>query len=148
MQFFLLFDGNKCVGCYSCEVACKQENDVPPGPRWIRVIRKGPWPVPSGLRMTYQLERCRHCGRPPCIDACPVSAIWKQENGIVKIDQEKCIGCRSCIEVCPFKAPQFNDEKKTVQICTLCEHRIEKGLGPSCVENCMTRAIQFEISTS
>lgn len=143
MQYSLLFDAERCIGCHACEVACKQENNVPAGPKWIRVIRKGPWETSNGLKMTYILERCRHCGRPPCIVVCPVNAIMKQDNGIVCIDRERCIGCKNCIEACPFKAPQFIEEEKIVEMCTLCEHRLQRGLNPSCVENCMTKAIQF-----
>jgi len=142
-QYALIFDLKRCIGCYACEVACKQEHNLPVGPRWIRVVKKGPIVVNGQLRMDFVPVTCKHCAIPPCIEACPVNAITKREDGIVTIDPKLCNGCMECIQVCPFGAPQLNPEKKVVEICTLCVERIDKGLKPACVQSCYAKAISF-----
>ena len=141
-QYALLVDEKRCVGCQTCEVACKQENSLPVGPKWMAVISRIR-EVDGKLVMSFSVIRCRHCGKPPCIDACPTSAITKRADGIVLVDPELCSGCMACIEACPFGALQFNPQKNVVEKCTLCVHRIEKGLKPACVIHCPAEAIQF-----
>lgn len=142
-QYNLLIDTELCVGCQACEVACKQENSLPVGPRWMRVIQVGPEEVNGKLVMSFHPARCMHCGKPRCIDACPEKAITKRMDGIVLIDDRLCTGCMLCIEACPFGAPQFNPETNTVGKCLLCVHRVDKGLKPACVLACPTGAIYF-----
>jgi len=99
--------------------------------------------VGDKLVMHYVPTVCKHCGNPPCIDACPENAITKREDGIVLVNTDLCIGCKACIEACPFKAPQYNPEKNVVEMCTLCVHRVEKGLKPNCATHCPAEAIFF-----
>lgn len=139
----LVFDPNLCVGCNSCEVACKQKNGLPVGVHWIQVITIGPYKAGERLRMRFSSVRCMHCAKAPCIDTCPENAIVKRADGIVLIDEEACIGCKKCIEVCPFGAIQFNDERGVVWKCTLCAKLIDEGLEPSCAKHCMTGALRF-----
>jgi len=139
----LLVDIELCVGCFACEVACKQEHNLPVSERWIRVVKAGPKKVGGKLRMHFVPERCRHCGKPPCLDACPVGAISKRCDAIVLFNEELCIGCTVCIEVCPFGAPQYNPERNIVEACNLCIERVDRGLEPSCVQNCPTEALHF-----
>jgi len=141
--YSLIFDRDLCVGCHACEIACKQEYDIPVGPRWMQVIPRGPDEVGGKLVLTFQNIRCMHCGKPPCINACPVDAITKRGDGIVLINPDLCIACKACIEACPFAAPQFNLEKNVVEKCTLCEHRLSKSLEPACTLVCPTGAIRF-----
>ena len=141
-QYALLVDEKRCVGCQTCEVACKQENSLPVGPKWMAVISRIK-EVDGKLVMSFSLIRCRHCANPPCIPACPTNAITTRTDGIVLIHQELCDGCMACIEACPFGAPQFNPEKNTVEMCTLCVHRIEKALKPACVQHCPSEALHF-----
>lgn len=142
VQLSLLVNLDSCIGCQACEVACKQENNLPVGPRLIRVIQVGPEKVGGKLIMKFHPIRCMHCGRPICMESCPTKAISKRIDGIVLIDSNLCIGCNLCIEVCPFSAPQFNPERGIVEKCTLCVHRVDKGLKPACVQTCPTGALQ------
>ena len=143
VTYSLLVDSDLCIGCQACEVACKQENNIPVGPKWMRVIQVGPEEKGGKLTMSFVPMRCRHCGKPPCLDACPTGAITKRADGIVMIDPELCIGCKECIEACPFGIPQVNPETDVAEMCTLCRHRIDQGLEPACVLACPTRAISF-----
>lgn len=142
-KYSLVFEADLCHGCQACEVACKQEHDLPVGPRWIRVAPHGPDQAGTKLVLTFKSRRCMHCSRPPCIDACPVDAITRRADGIVLISEDLCIVCDACIEACPFEAPQFNPQKNMVEKCTLCVHRIDEGLKPACVQACPTEALLF-----
>jgi len=118
-----------CCGCHSCEVACKQEHDLGVGPRLIRVIEKSPLFIPI---------YCHHCAKPPCKDACPVEAIYRNDQGLVLINEEACIGCRECVTACPFGAMQFDDIKEVAAKCDLCLERLTEGKAPACSLICPT----------
>ena len=142
-KYAMLFRKDLCLGCQACEIACKQEHDIPVGPRWTRIITLGPEEKAGKIRLSFEQTRCMHCGHPPCIAACPVDAISKREDGIVLINEELCIGCSACIEACPFGAPQYNPRKDKVEKCNLCAHRIDRGIEPACVHTCPTGALVF-----
>lgn len=139
----MVFRRNLCLGCQACEIACKQEHDIPVGPRWIRVFKVGPEKTNGRLRLSFRQVRCMHCGKPLCLEACPTNAIYKRVDGLVLIDDKLCIGCEICIEACPFEAPQFNPEKDIVEKCNFCVHRVDEGLTPACVLVCPTKALIF-----
>ncbi|MFC1929932.1 4Fe-4S dicluster domain-containing protein [Chloroflexota bacterium] len=139
----LLIDVDRCVGCYACEVACKQENDLPLGPRWCRIIPIGPRELQEELHLDFVPTTCIHCDDPICSYFCPLGAITKREDGIVLIDEDKCNGCGLCVYGCPCGAIYFNQEKKIAGKCSLCVSRIDDGLEPSCVQHCIGRALQF-----
>ncbi len=143
MRITLLADSHLCTGCLACEVVCKLEHNLPVGPRWIRVIQVGPKEVAGKIVMEFVPMHCRHCENPPCIKACPVDAISKRKDGIVIFNEDLCICCENCVEACPFGAPQYNPEKKVMQVCNLCYDRIDKGLLPACVQNCPNQALIF-----
>jgi len=139
----LLFNADECIGCFACEVACKQEHNLPADEHWIHIFKIGPTKVEGKLTMRFAAIHCRHCGKAPCIDICPVDAISKRPDGIVLFNEELCIGCRACLEACPFAAPQYNFEKNIMRACNLCVERTDKGLEPSCVHHCPTDALRF-----
>ena len=121
-----------CMGCHACEVACKQEHNLGVGPRLIKVVEKSPAYIPI---------YCHHCARPPCKDACPVEAIFRDERGIVHIKEERCIGCKACIEACPFGAMQFDEEREVAVKCDLCHERLKNNEEPACSKACPTQCI-------
>ncbi|MBU2547386.1 MAG: 4Fe-4S dicluster domain-containing protein [Proteobacteria bacterium] len=123
---------NDCMGCHACEVACKQEYDLKVGPRLIRIIEN---------MSDFQPVYCHHCAKPPCRDACPVEAIFRNERGVVLIDNERCIGCRECIDACPFGAMQFDEDAGLAVKCDLCLDRVLAGREPACQAICPTRCI-------
>jgi len=119
-----------------------QENALSSG-SWINVVTGGPRMVDDELVVDYVPVTCTHCAKPACLDACPMEAITKHQDGIVLIDEGLCNGCKACIPACPFAVIRFNTEKDVVEKCHLCSHRIEKGLEPACVRHCQAGAILF-----
>jgi len=139
----IFIDIEYCIGCMACEVACKQENDIPVGIKWINVVKVGPRMVGNKLRMDFVPMRCRHCAKASCLDACPEKAISKRSDGIVLIDRELCTGCMACAEACPFGVIQLNDKTQVAEKCTLCVHLVDAGLEPACVHTCPSKCLYF-----
>jgi len=147
MQLAFYFDQTRCIGCYTCTVACKNWHDVPAGPaNWRRVstIQKGLYPE---LFVAFLSQGCYHCAEPACVDVCPAGAISKREtDGVVVVDREACLGAdecsRPCLEACPYDAPQFGAEDNAkMQKCGFCLDRWDDGKQPICVAACPTRAM-------
>jgi Fe-S-cluster-containing dehydrogenase component len=153
MKTFLI-DLNKCVGCFNCQLVCKDEhvgNDWTPyakpqpetGHFWIKVNEKVRGTVPK-VRISYLPMPCMHCDEAPCMPACPEGAIFKREDGLVLIDPEKCVGCMNCLDSCPYGVIYFNRDLNIAQKCTGCAHLIDQGWKePRCVDACPTGALQF-----
>jgi Fe-S-cluster-containing dehydrogenase component len=139
----LLTDIDLCIGCLACETACKQEHNLPVSTKWMSVVRVGPVMAGGRLVMDFVPMHCRHCENPPCMVACPVGAISKRSDGIVLYNEETCIGCKQCIEACPFGAAQYNPDVQRAQACNLCVERVDQGLLPACAQNCPTQALVF-----
>ncbi|MBC35110.1 MAG: dimethylsulfoxide reductase, chain B [Bacteroidetes bacterium] len=144
------FDSSACSGCKTCQMACKDKNDLPVGQLWRRVyeITGGDWKEEAGVWkndvFAYNLSMsCNHCENPVCVNNCPSNALQKREDGIVFIDQETCIGCKYCEMVCPYGAPQYDHQKKLMGKCDLCKDYIDQGLNPSCVDACPMRTLDF-----
>lgn len=136
---------DKCVGCRACMNACKFENnttlDLMVNYRWVAFREKGKFP---NVKREFIPLACNHCKRPACLRSCPTKAIIKRkEDGIVLIDQSKCVGCQRCVMACPYGVPQFNNVTKKVEKCTFCYHRTQKGLPPACVATCVGRALDY-----
>lgn len=143
-QAALEIDHPLCWGCRTCEVACKQEMNAPDGVRLIRVLEDGPREVEGKLEFVFHVSLCRHCEVPPCAEACPEQAIHKREDGIVVLDQERCTGCKACIEECPYEAIAFDQDAGVATKCNLCHHRVDRGLLPACADNvCLAHCIHF-----
>jgi anaerobic dimethyl sulfoxide reductase subunit B (iron-sulfur subunit) len=145
------FDASACVGCKTCQVACKDKNSLPLGVRWRRVYEYagGDW-VPHGDQMLpsnvfgYTMSvACMHCQDPLCVEACPAGAMTKRADGVVLIDADKCIGCRYCEWACPYGAPQFDEAAGVMTKCNFCQDLLAQGQNPACVDACPLRALQF-----
>ncbi|MBZ0155332.1 MAG: 4Fe-4S dicluster domain-containing protein [Alphaproteobacteria bacterium] len=140
-QYTMMVDLERCIGCKSCEAACKLENGIPMGRYRTKVI----WVAPQkGSRLYFVSMPCMHCAKPACKASCPVGAISKrQEDGVVLIDKERCIGCRYCAWACPYGAMGFDEDRMVADKCTYCAHRLARGEQPSCVTKCPGRALTF-----
>ena len=143
IEYAIVVNSADCVGCNACEVACKQEHNLPIGPRWIRVYPDTLREIEGKLQLRYIITHCMHCSRPSCKDACPVDAIIKREDGIVLVSEELCIGCKDCIDACPLGVMQFDEEKAVAQKCDMCVDRIDTGRQPACVGACPSHCIYF-----
>lgn len=133
---------DRCVGCHTCEIACKIENDVPLGiwRSWVKEIEKGKYPnVVRAFRPTL----CNHCENPVCVKVCPVGAAWKREDGMVLVDPHLCVGCRYCMSACPYEVRYIHPQKGIIDKCDFCRTRVDAGLKPSCVEACPNSARIF-----
>ena len=139
----LFVDYDYCIGCRACEVACKQEHDIPVGIKWINVVHVGPRMVGKKLKMDFVPMRCRHCAKAPCMEACPEKAIAGRSDGVVLIDPELCTGCMACAEACSFGAIQLNPQTHVAEKCTQCVNRIDAGLEPACVHACPSKCMYF-----
>lgn len=139
----LLIDVDKCVGCYACEIACKQEHDLPLDPRWCRVVSIGPRTLQEKHHLDILPAMCFQCEEPVCSYFCSSGAIKKREDGLVIIDEDECTGCELCIYGCPYGAIYFNQEREIAGKCSFCTSRIDNGLEPSCVQHCIGGALMF-----
>lgn len=155
----MVFDLDRCIGCYSCTVACHVENGTPPGIWYAPVYQQEVGTFPHVKRVFLPML-CMHCEDPPCLKACPTKAISRRADGIVLVDQDVCCGSRACVSACPYGAMHVYDNAGgdfegqltpfeqsfqgkfqigTVQKCTFCAHRIDQGIFvPACVESCPT----------
>jgi len=140
MRYGFVIDHRKCIGCHACTVACKEENQVPLGTfrTWVKYVEKGTWP---NTRRYFSVLRCNHCDDAPCITICPTVALYRRADGIVDFDGARCIGCKSCMQGCPYDALYIDPNTNTAAKCHYCAHRVEVGLEPACVVVCPERAI-------
>lgn len=167
MRYGMAINTKRCIGCHTCSVKCKIENNVPNGIWWnqTRTVGGEDMDAPSGqwpnTELYYETIQCMHCENPACTRVCPVGATFKDpETGIVRQDYDKCIGCRMCMAHCPYtgvrsfnwEEPQYHldvalgasgvaaHQKHTVEKCTMCYHRTSRGEQPGCVEVCLAQA--------
>jgi len=152
VRWGMLIDANKCAdNCQECVKACNEENGLSGHDRpqtdaqWIRKVTLRD---KRTNHVTNLPLMCQHCANPPCVDVCPTGASFKRADGIVLVDKHICIGCRYCMMACPYKARSFVHEvlydqvpdvprgKGTVESCTFCVHRVDRGERPACEEAC------------
>ena len=148
-RYVMVIDLRRCYGCHTCSIACKAEFDVPLGGwrSWVKVLNKGKYP---NVRRHFLPRLCNHCDTPACVHVCPVRATYKSENGAILQRVERCIGCRYCMQACPYNA-RYVLPRKTAAVrykhiidkCDFCIHRVERGLEPACVNACPAKARIF-----
>ncbi len=140
MQYGFAIDQRTCIGCHACTVACKTEHEVPVGQfrTWVKYVDKGAYPSTT---REFGVMRCNHCTDAPCVTICPTKALFKRSDGIVDFDRDRCIGCKSCMQACPYDAIYIDEDTHTAAKCNFCAHRIDVGLEPACVVVCPTESI-------
>jgi anaerobic dimethyl sulfoxide reductase subunit B len=149
-QMAFYYDQSACTGCKACQIACKDDNDLEVGILWRRVVdvQGGDW-IKQGDTWIHSIVNyslsiaCNHCKEPICMEVCPTEAITKRDDGIVLIDEDKCIGCRYCEWSCPYAAPQYQSDKGKMSKCDFCVDNIDQGLPPACVAACPMRVLDF-----
>ncbi|MCA9967346.1 MAG: polysulfide reductase NrfD [Anaerolineales bacterium] len=139
-NYGFVIDNRKCIGCHACSVACKSENEVPlsVSRTWVKYVETGTYP---NSRRHFQVTRCNHCANPPCVRICPTQAMYQREDGIVEFDNSFCIGCKACLQACPYDAIYIDPDSHTAAKCHYCAHRTDIGLEPACVVVCPEQAI-------
>ncbi len=159
-RYAMVIDLNTCVGCNACMAACAMENQTPVWKnKWRTYVHDKEIGTADDVHRRFFPRLCNHCSNPPCLTVCPTGATYQLDNGIVLVDDERCMGCRACAMACPYdaryevtyedveKATEFYGELKrkhpSMDKCTFCAHRVEKGLKPACVETCVGSARMF-----
>jgi anaerobic dimethyl sulfoxide reductase subunit B (iron-sulfur subunit) len=137
-------DPQRCIKCFTCEIACKQWRGIVPATiklRRVYEVTTGEFPQVS---RTFHSVACQHCPDAPCIGVCKPGALSKgTTDGIVAVDAARCDGCRQCLEACPFDVPQF-DEAGILCLCDLCSDRLVEGKRPICADACPTQALRWQ----
>ena len=162
-RYGMVIDLKRCVGCHACSISCKVAHGTSFGIFWNRVYEIEEGKYPSVRR--YSLPRlCMHCENAPCVEVCPTGASSRRADGIVLVDQEKCVGCKYCMVACPYGARYLNEKAEgyfsreltpyeeqaykqhrvgVVQKCNFCAERLEIGKQPACVATCIGKARYF-----
>ena len=140
MNYGFVIDNRLCIGCHACTVACKSEHDIPIGVNrtHVKYIEKGVFPNST---REFSVHRCNHCAEAPCVEICPTTALYTRADGIVDFDNDRCIGCKSCMQACPYDALYIDPNTSTAAKCNYCAHRLDGGYEPACVIVCPVEAI-------
>ena len=135
-------DMTACVGCRTCQIACKDKNNLKVGTlfRQVRTFETGAYPHPGVYHFS---GTCNHCTNPKCVEGCPTGAMYIDTDLTVQHDDSKCIGCKYCVWNCPYGNPKFIPELGVVHKCDMCKDLRKQGLNPACADACYMRAIEW-----
>lgn len=143
MSLGFYVDLQRCIGCRTCQVACKDRRDLQsagPRPRRVDSFECGTYPDVSLFHLALS---CNHCDEPACAAGCPTAALHKADDGTVQYDADRCVVCRNCMTVCPYGAPQHDEDANLIAKCDACKALRDAGRNPVCVDACPMRAIEF-----
>ncbi|MBR5474134.1 MAG: 4Fe-4S dicluster domain-containing protein [Lachnospiraceae bacterium] len=141
-QLGFYFDMTRCIGCRTCQVACKDRWQIQGAgarPRRVETYETGEYP---DAKMYHIAMSCNQCGNPACVAACPTGAMFKAEDGTMRYDESLCDGCGACVTGCPYGAPQLLETGKIAR-CDSCYTLREAGMNPVCVDACLMRCLDF-----
>jgi Fe-S-cluster-containing dehydrogenase component len=140
-KYILHHEAEDCVGCHACEIHCKTNKSLGPGPSPCQIVTV---PQTGHPRARFVFMPCFHCEDAWCLAACPTRAVQRRDkDGIVSIEASLCIGCKSCMAACPWGAPQWDPVTKKAVKCDYCKDRLDVGLQPACVTKCLTGCLTF-----
>jgi Fe-S-cluster-containing dehydrogenase component len=143
-RYCIIQNQDRCIGCLSCEIYCKENKKLPEGPKLCQIVMLGQRSVRGLPREAYVYMGCFHCEKPVCVAACPTGAMRKREkDGIVYVESDLCIGCKACMVACPWGAAQWDPECNKAVKCDLCKDRLDQGLQPVCVSVCTTQCLSL-----
>lgn len=143
MSLGFYVDLQRCIGCRTCQVACKDRRDLQsagPRPRRVDSFECGTYPDVSLFHLALS---CNHCDEPACVAGCPTAALHKADDGTVQYDADRCVVCRNCMTVCPYGAPQHDEDANLIAKCDACKALRDAGRNPVCVDACPMRALEF-----
>jgi len=141
-RYGMLIDTTKCVGCFACSVACQMQNGLERENQFIRYEEKETGKFPN-VRWQVIPIQCQHCDDAPCARVCPTKARATRPDGVVLVEEKRCIGCKYCVAVCPYQANTMDVKKGIAEKCRFCIEEVEKGSKPACVTTCLTTARIF-----
>ncbi|MDR1714087.1 MAG: 4Fe-4S dicluster domain-containing protein [Coriobacteriales bacterium] len=142
-RFAMVMDTRRCVGCDSCTIACKIQNDLPLQIFFNPVVTDGPHGIYPQLHMNHIPLMCMHCAESPCVHVCPTGASKQDDDGIIWVDPVSCIGCGACIAACPYDMRHKDKGSGVCMKCDFCKDRVRKRQEPHCVWTCHQRARIF-----
>lgn len=164
MRLGMVIDLKRCMGCYGCQMSCKAEHGTPPGVFFARLLKREEGQYPTARQILLPVL-CNHCSDAACVDVCPTGASHYAEHGVVAIDPDLCVGCRSCMMACPYNNRYYHAEQQNyfreggptpyedartarhqtgvVMKCDFCRERRAEGKDPACVANCAAKARTF-----
>lgn len=144
-NFHIQFDPRRCIACKACEVHCQSAHQTASDIKMGLLITAEPVLEEGRVQRPSAFRACFHCDEPWCMAACPAGAIKKRaDDGIVFVDAKLCVGCKACIDICPWLVPQWNEASGKVVKCDYCMDRVDAGKKPACVSACTAHALNFK----
>lgn len=143
-EYIMRLDLRRCINCKACEVHCKSQHNVPQGVKLGVLVTVRPTEASKDSKIISAFTPCFHCAQPWCVAVCPTGAmVRREEDGIVYVKKELCVGCKACTVVCPWRVPQWDETSGRILKCDYCRDRLEAGLKPACVTACTAHALSF-----